>query len=158
MNITKTRKFWQEVQQDFQSNATISNPFLCDTSKVFHHQWRNNNNFITNYAFIFLNKYPRIKKNCVITDNLLFIYSSKTVLDMPQEWNYEIRKTFLTWINYLQKKMTRQQIEEKIAALKKVMYQNPNNITVIVHCGDKILDLEAQLEETEKPIIYSPPK
>jgi len=52
-----------------------------------------------------------------------------------------------------------QQIKEKIEALKKVMEQNPDNIQVLVHCGNKILDLEAQLNDTdEKPIIYLPPQ
>lgn len=55
--------------------------------------------------------------------------------------------------------MTKKQIEEKIKALKKVMEQNPDNMIVLVHCGDKILDLEQELEgKTEKPIIYQPPQ
>lgn len=55
-------------------------------------------------------------------------------------------------------KMTKQQIEEKIKALKEVMGQNPDNVLVLVHCGDKILDLEAQLEGIQKPIVYLPPQ
>jgi len=54
--------------------------------------------------------------------------------------------------------MTKQQIEEKIKALKEVMEQNPDNMLVLVHCGDKILDLEAQLEGLQKPIVYLPPQ
>jgi len=54
--------------------------------------------------------------------------------------------------------MTKQQIEEKIKALKEIMEQNPDNIQVIVHCGNKILDLEAQLEGLQKPIVYLPPQ
>lgn len=55
--------------------------------------------------------------------------------------------------------MTRQQIEEKIAALKQVMEQNSDNITVMIHCGNKILDLEQELEGViEKPIVYQPPQ
>lgn len=54
--------------------------------------------------------------------------------------------------------MTKQQIEEKIKALKEVMEQNPDNMLVLVRCGDKILDLEAQLEGLQKPIVYLPPQ
>jgi len=54
--------------------------------------------------------------------------------------------------------MTKQEIEQKIADYKKVMEQNSDNIQVIVHCGDKILDLEAQLEGIQNPIVYLPPQ
>lgn len=54
--------------------------------------------------------------------------------------------------------MTQQQIEEKIKALKEVMEQNPDNMLVLVHCGDKILDFEAQLKGIQKPIVYLPPQ
>lgn len=55
--------------------------------------------------------------------------------------------------------MTAEQIIDRINDFKKVMEQNPDNIQVIIHCGNKILDLEEQLKgKTEKPIVYLPPK
>ena len=54
--------------------------------------------------------------------------------------------------------MTKQQIEEKIQALKEVMTQNPDNVQILVHCGDKILDFERQLEGVKEPIVYLPPQ
>ena len=51
--------------------------------------------------------------------------------------------------------MTREQIEQRIEALKAIMEQNYGNLEVIVHCANKIAELR---EKLEKPIIYLPPK
>lgn len=98
MNITETIEFWQEVQQDFQKNATTLKPYFCNNSNIFYKQWHDNNTFIKYYASYFLKEYPQFEKLCFIGSGVLFVCDT----DVSPTLKYEIRETFLRWIiNYL---------------------------------------------------------